>query len=399
MEMKNCTAGFARLDITPPLGVRMIGAGPRTVKGVLDPLYVNAVAFGEGDKSAVLLVCDLLGLYGKAGHQWPGQIAETLGLAEESVILCCTHTHTGPSHAADKQYCDWLFRRLCDAARMALDDRRPVADVRWAEGMTEDTVFVRRYLTKDGLVVSHPKSCDPNLVGPVSQPDETVRLVRILREDGPEIDIVNCQFHPDNVGGEYISGDYPNALRHQIEAVRGKEVRCVYLDGAQGELVGGTAMRPHVPKSHEKGTSFGHKLARAVLPLFEQTVSTDTDGLCCGQATVELKATPEGEKGYDDGYPEVRPVLVSAIAFCGLALVGMPGEPFSTIGIRVRESSRYPVTCVMCQANGAHGYFPMQGDYAQPGNSYEPRVSHVLPGSAETLIETTGGLLESLCGG
>lgn len=395
MDMTNCTAGFARLDITPPLDVAMIGAGPRKIKGVLDPLYVNAVAFGNGDCSAVLLVTDLLGMYGKFGNEWPGQIAEKLGLDKDSVILCCTHTHTGPSPVSDKMYFEWLFRRLCDAAQMALDDRKPVTDVCWSEGMTEDTVFVRRYLTTDGQVVSHPKYGDPEIVGPVTDPDESVRLVRILRQDSPEIVLVNCQFHPDNVGGEYVSGDYPNALRNQIEALR-DNVHCVYLDGAQGQLVGSTTMRPRVPKSHEKGTGFGIKLAGAVLPLFEKTISTGMSGLNWAQTTVALKAKPEGVKGYDDDYPEVRPVIVSAITFCGLALVGMPGEPFCEIGQQVRANSKYPVTCLMCQANGSHGYFPMEGDYAQPGNSYEPRVSHVLPGSAETLIRTAGDLLQTI---
>ncbi len=392
MEMKDYSAGFARLDITPPLGVAMIGAGPRKTKGVLDPLYVNAVAFGDGEKSAVLLVADLLGMYGKFGFEWPGKIAQTVGLDKESVILCCTHTHTGPSPSADKEYFDWLFRRLCDAAQMALDDRKTMTDVCWAEGMTEDTVFVRRYLTTDGRVVSHPKYGNPEIVGPVTDPDETVRLVRILREDAPEIAIVNCQFHPDNVGGEYVSADYPGALRNTVEQER-DNVHCVYLDGAEGQLVGGTCMRPHVPKSHEKGTRFGVKLAGYTLPLFDKVVSTGKDGLQFAQATVDLKATPEGVKGYDDDYPDVRPVIVSTISFCGMGLVGLPGEPFCEMGQYIREHSPAEVTCISCQANGAHGYFPMEGDYAIPGDSYEPRVSHVEPGSAETLMKTAVELL------
>ena len=393
--MNNCTVGFARLDITPPLGVKMIGAGPRTVKGVLDPLYVNAVAFGEGEKAAVLLVCDLLGMYGKFAFEWPAKIAEAAGVDPDSVILCCTHTHTGPSPAADKEYFSWLFRRLCDAARMALDDRKPVTDLRWAEGMTKDTAFVRRYLTTDGRVVSHPKFGDPEIVGPVTEPDETVRLVRILRENAPEIALVNCQIHPDSVGGEYISGDYPNALRDNLEKAY-PNLRCVYLDGAQGEMVSGSAMTPRVPKSHEKAIRIGTKLAGYVLPLFDKTQPADMCGLRFGQTSLELAATPEGEKGFDDDYPEVRPVLVSTIVFCGMALVGLPGEPFSAVGRAIRENSKYPVTCAMCQANGSHGYFPMEGDYAQPGNSYEPRVSHVQPGSAERLITAANQLLNRI---
>ena len=59
--VRGIAAGFARLDITPPLGVRLRGYYYiREADGVADPLYVNAVAFGQGERSAVVLVCDLL---------------------------------------------------------------------------------------------------------------------------------------------------------------------------------------------------------------------------------------------------------------------------------------------------------------------------------------------------
>ena len=63
MDVKNYSAGFARLDVTPPLGV-YIGGGwnDRYGKGVWDPLYVDAAAFGDGEKSAVLIVFDNFGL-------------------------------------------------------------------------------------------------------------------------------------------------------------------------------------------------------------------------------------------------------------------------------------------------------------------------------------------------
>ena len=92
MDMKNYSVGFARLDITPPLGVKMIGAGPRVTKGVLDPLLVNAIAFGGEEKSAVILVCDLLGMYGSFGDKWPNEIAEKLGMDKNSVFIHCICT-------------------------------------------------------------------------------------------------------------------------------------------------------------------------------------------------------------------------------------------------------------------------------------------------------------------
>ena len=164
MDMNEYSAGFCRLDMTPPLGVPMSGYfEPRFGKGVLDPLYVHAVAFSDGEKSAVLLVADLCSCKGAVGTEWPAEIAQTLGLAPESVILCCTHTHTGPAPAGDELYCKWLYRRFCDAATMALNDCKPITDVRWAEGRAEGLAFVRRYVMTDGMVMTNPpKSMIPS---------------------------------------------------------------------------------------------------------------------------------------------------------------------------------------------------------------------------------------------
>ena len=49
----------------PPLGVDIPGGwNKRTGVGILDPLYIVAIAFAEDQRYAVLVVLDLLGLYG-----------------------------------------------------------------------------------------------------------------------------------------------------------------------------------------------------------------------------------------------------------------------------------------------------------------------------------------------
>ena len=399
MQMENYTAGFAKLDITPPLGVAMIGAGPRQTKGVIDPLFVRAVAFGHGEKSAVLLSCDLLGMYGKFGHEWPLQIEEKLGLEKGSLIVHCTHTHTGPSPTSDKMYADWLFRRLCDAATMALDDRKPVTDVCWAEGQTpEGTAYVRRYVMRDGTITTHPKAGDtgnPDIIRHVSPGDLSMRVIRILRQEGAEIDLVNFQMHPDNVGGEYCSADYPGVLCNIVEDRR-KGVNCVFLDGAEGQMVGGTKLKPFVHKSIEKATGYAQPLAATALSLLEQTASTGMAGLGFGRVSIPLNARPEGKKYDEEFTPETRLFNVSAITFCGLALVGMSGEPYYEMGTHVRGYSVFPATCICCQSNGADGYLPMAADYGHPGGSYEPRITRNLKGSAEEVVFAAEELLRSL---
>ena len=432
MDMKNYSAGFCRLDMTPPLGVHLSGYfEPRYGKGVLDPLYVNAVAFGNGEKSAVLLVVDLCNLKAETGTQWPSQIAEAVGLAPECVILCCTHTHTGPSPLSDEMYAKWLFRRLCDAATMALNDRKPVTDVRWAEGRAEGLAFVRRYILADGMVMTNPPaSIRDQIVAPACETDDSIRMIQILREDAPQILLGNFQAHPDNIGGEYYSADYPGAFRDRMEQLVENSC-CVFLDGCEGQMVTTDRRQPRVPASHERATAYGRKLAEVAAQLLANTVSTDMTGLAFGQMAVSLKTkrdpsrVPASERIIElyknDRWEEFAPnkkmarymyseankivnleqtkedyrdTAISAIAFCGLALVGMPGEPFNEVGIQIRKNSKFPATCAMCNANGSYGYFPTAEAHDQGG--YESYNTPYVKGTAEQLADTADKLLASL---
>ena len=179
MDMKNCTAGFARLDITPFLGVAMAGSfTARGVQGVLDPLYVNTVAFGDGEKSALLVVADLVGIYGAQITECIQAVSEATGVPEEAINLHCTHTHTGPSCSADEQYAAYLKRRLCDAAVMALADRKPVVDVLCAETQTEGLTCVRRFKLSDGTVMTNPSGEWKQMIVDIAgENDESLRLV------------------------------------------------------------------------------------------------------------------------------------------------------------------------------------------------------------------------------
>lgn len=432
MDMKNCTAGFARLDMTPPMGLPLSGSwNVRKAKGVLDPLYVNAVAFGDGEKSAVLLVMDLLGIYGAQSYEWPAQIEEELGLPKNSVILCATHTHTGPPVGVDELYDKWLYRRLSDAAAIALEDRKSVTDLQWVEERAEDMTFVRRWKLSDGTVMTNPAGeYVKMIVEPACPCDDTMRVVRIIREDAPQIVLANFQSHPDNIGGCYVSADYPGAFRNRVES-EVEATYCVFLDGCEGQMVIADRRKPKTPASHEKATTYGKKLADIAISMLDRTVSTKSAGLSFGQKSIDLKTkrdparVPEAMRvielhaqgrdleiastqkqanyilaesrkivGLEKLKQDFRPTAVSAIAFCGLALVGLPGEPFNEVGVQIRGNSKFPVTCCLCQANGCHGYYPTALAYDQGG--YESYNTPYVKGTAEQLADTADELVATL---
>ena len=428
-----CYAGFARLDITGFLGQHIGGYYiERIAEAVDDPLYVNAVAFRQGQRTAVLLVCDMLGIYSDAAFRWPREIARHVGIDEDAVILCNTHSHTTPvlegsREPSDPMYDSFFLRRVKDAAVLAIRDLKPVTDVLQAQGEAPGFAMVRRYYYKDGHFQTW--CTDPELVDrPGSEGDDSIRLIRILREGGKELALVNFQFHPDNIGSCRYSADYPGAFRTHMETLR--DVHCVYLDGAEGQLDGDGGLQVPLPGGHARMTDIGHRLAEAVLPLYERSRSTGMTGLAWGQvfAHAKTKRDPSRlaeaerlialhEAGRDE---EIGPswlsvplvaesytlrrleaakldyvdLPVTAIVFCGVALVGLPGEPFCEIGKHIRANSPFPVTGVLCQANGTQGYLPNAEAFDQGG--YEPRNTRFTKGVGELLMDTADKLLAQL---
>ena len=440
--MSSIKAGFARLDITPPLGVRLGGYYfERKAEGVLDPLYVNGLAFSDGEHTAVVLVCDLLGIYNDQAREWPRQIARELGLPEDAMFICHIHTHTGPvicgvREPSDPQYDEWIYRRLKDAAVMAINDCKPIVSIHAAEGDCPGVAFCRRYKMKDGRYQTWASYCDPDIVGYASEADESLRLVRIAREGGDELALVNFQLHPDTISGNLISADWPGIVRDRIEAAKAG-TKMVFLDGAEGQMSDCDEWHDSVPirLGYEKTKLIGNKIADCVLGLYDTVQPVEGEGVRFGQEMpmcrtkwdpdnreaqraeaerlidIHENGNEEEEIGPDwictpliaEAYQLRRldlaqlkevPMTVSAVSVGGLAFLGIPGEPFCEIGKSIRDNSPYAVTFVCCQTNGCEGYYPTAEAYDQGG--YEPRNTRFPKGIGEILMDTADGVLQKL---
>lgn len=431
--MSKMKTGFSRLDITPPLGVRLGGYYyERKATGVLDPLFVNGLAVSDGERTAVILVCDLLGIYNDQAREWAGQIAQKTGLDAESVFVCHTHTHTGPvicgsREPSDPQYDAWIFRRLCDAAAMAVRDLKPVSFISAYEGTCKGVAFVRRFRMKDGHYQTWAKSLDPDIADYACKGDETLRFVRIAREGGDELVLINFQCHPDNVSGDLYSADYPGFLRNKIEQAK-PGTKAIFFDGAEGQMVVYDWMNESIPsEKYVKAKWAAERLGNFVLEHFDETKPVKGEGVRFGQKIIMSKtkrdparlseadrliamheAGRDGEIGpnwvsiplvseayilrrLEKNKQDEIPTLVSAVSVGGLAFLGIPGEPFCEVGINIRERSPYPVTFVCCQTNGCEGYYPTAEAYDQGG--YEPRNTKFPKGTAERLTDAGVELL------
>ena len=446
--MNKLQAGFARVTITPMMGINISGYyQERIADGVLDDLEANALALACEDKRAVIISCDLLYMPLDVANVCKKDIAAATGLPQEAIFLHGTHTHTGPILKMDsekpleQEYIQQLRHKLVDVATFALADLKP-AKMGWAIGEAPNIAFIRRFRMKDGSVRTNPGVNNPEILEPIGSVDERVNVVRFDREGADSIVFVNFGDHPDTVGGCKISCDWPGFLRRTVEKAL-DNVKCIFVNGAQGDVnhvnvwpTGGYLNDTFndfddVSRGYGHARFMGRVVTGGVLQVFDKVKYVDVESLNFLQRAIQIPSnmpTPEEMEearyinemhaaGRDEELPykgmllttmvaaaarkiqlehgpEFFEMKLSGLAIGEVALVGIPGEPFTGIGRGLKESDEFALVMPACCTNGAQGYFPMKDAYDEGG--YEAGTSRFKAGVAELLIEEGKALLGDL---
>lgn len=447
--MSSLYAGFARVNVTPMLGIGVDGYYKiRKAEGVLDELEINALAVQCNDDKVVLISMDHLGINRDVNAEHRKAISEATGLPMEAIYIHATHTHTGPylkqdsGDVLEQEYYQLVFRKMVDAAVLAMADLKP-AKMGWGIGQAPDIAFIRRFRMKDGSIQTNPGVNNPNVVAPIGQVDESVSVLRFDREGAETLVLVNFADHPDTVGGCKISADWPGFARRTVEKVL-DNTKCILFNGAQGDVnhvkvftkegdLNGMFMDfDDVSRGYDHARYMGRVVTGGVLQIFDKVKYIDVDFIKYKQRTIHVPSNmpkPEDmaeayridalhQAGKDDELPykgmmlttvvaeagrmirlehgpEVFDMELSAISIGEVALLGIPGEPFSGIGRALKESEGWGMVIPTCCSNGYQGYFPMKEAYDEGG--YEARSSNFRAGVAEQIIEEGKALLAELC--
>lgn len=465
--------GYAKADITPPMGTYMPGYYKvRHAKSVLDPLQVNMLAFTDGRTSALVAQLDAMAISDSVADDMRDAIVRATGINREAILLHASHTHDGgylmgnrKSHSAegleyddegipppgplDNLYIDLCISRVVDAAVKALSEARP-ASFSIGRSEAKRISFGRRYLMKDGKVITNPGTNNPDIVRPVGTADETVQVLRIDRDGAKAICVINFQTHPDTVGGETISADWPGLTRDIFEAATMGETHCVVINGMEGDVNHCNVMpRPGelnglkhdfdaVDRGYDHTKHMANVLAGAALSVWIKCVPVEAGSIRFAKADVKVpaqKAKDSDEKnlawakkvwalheaGKDDeiskwlgcyemqlttevaragriirmaGHADYHLIPVWGVSLGDVAFGGFPGEPFNDIGIAIRKDSPFKMTILSCLTNGSRGYFPFSDSYKQGG--YESATSPFGPSVADDLIAGECKLLISI---
>ena len=413
--------GFSRVDVTPPLGTSMTGYfEARKMEGMLDPIYLNSIAFYNGEETAIIITGDFLGIPGKFVNTVRADIAQKTGVKENFVIIQALHQHTSitpdftpdPNNnvTLDRDYISLLMRKFADVAVMAVNDMSD-AELFASEMQTEEEIsFIRRFRLKDGTAKTNANN--PELIAhPLGESDNTVRLLRFKREGKNDIAVVNFQTHPDVIGGRLLSADWPGFARTYVE--RDLEgVHCILLNGTQGDTNHTNRMAGVKNNGVTHSRHMGRVVANAVINMWDNGKPVTSDFKISGDVKYSSqRVRTDGIELYDECVEKMQGILdgmvdrealnhvggrggarriinirtspifkhipISVISLGSISFVGFGGEPFTHYSQVVRAACPEQYILTMCCANSYEGYLPTASAFSEGG--YEASSSPYFP--------------------
>lgn len=451
--MNALQVGYAKVNINPPLGMGVSGYFiPRYAKGFLDDLSISSLVLSCGESRILLASVDICHVDTVCIKRYRAEIEAQTGIPQENQFIAATHTHTGgfivppDVFKTDKDmietYADFVGKRLIDATKLALADLKP-AKMGYIVGQAPERVaYIRRYKMKDGSTMTCPPINDPNIDYPIGTLDQRVNVLRFDRENADTIVLVNYGLHADTINGEMLSADWPGWMSKTVEkALDG--VKCIFFSGAAGD-VGSTNVHPSGGDMNDTEISFdnemkspgmarfvGRALAGTVLQVYDKVCYVEVDKLAVLHKKLfvpanlpkleELPLAHKYKELHDSGQNEKIPytgmelttVVAEALRMCQLeagpseflieltglrigevALVGIPGEPFTDIGVGIKDTEGWSMILPCGLTNGYEGYFPTKAAFDEGG--YEARSSRYKAGIGETIIAGSKELLKEL---
>lgn len=407
-------------------------------ESVHDELEAKALVLDDGETRLVLVSCDLLMLHPITVASIREGVGQATGIPAAQVMVCCTHTHSGPitfppsAHpdlaARVNAYLDGLVRGIVSAVIQAEGALQPA---QWGIGRGKAVIGVnrRQHLGEGRTVIGR------NEEGPID-PELLILRIDTVVEDvhAPLALLVNYACHAVCLGHEslVVSADWPGVMRHTIESAGGGEV--LFFQGACADVNPLIGPVPSFSGAERLGTQIGER----VLALLKGVQLSDQVTLRAGQRSIDLPLLgPVGRDGapveafagliagvlglpedealaqVDARFPWATDVAeregvwrvrveVQALLLDDIALVGVAAEPFVEIGLRVKARSSAAVTFFVGYTNGCVGYVPTPLAYDQGG--YEVTQSYLFyrlpaplaPACAELIAGGTLTLIEDL---
>ncbi len=419
--------GAAQRKITPPLGTHMAGYyHVRPAAAVHDDLFARALVIDDGKTAIALVTCDLVSIREESVVNARRQVEAATSLPGANVLVCCTHTHTGPITRGDRSsatfgsmsesYMATLEAQIAAAVTEAWETRASGA-LRIGKAQETRIAFNRRFHMRDGSVKTNPGKNNPDVVEPVGPIDPDVYVLLAESDQGDPIGVlVNYSLHADTTGGDHISADYSGWMEKHLKNMSPEldDAVLLYANGYCGDINHVNVNDPDQLKGFAESERIGRALAESATQALSQLAPVEGETVHAAQRIEALPAVVPTEEdvawaqeavaaapmgggpGRDDLVKAHRDLAlvelnkqefdteVQVLAAGNVAFTALPGEIFVELGLSIKEESPFAHNLLAELANGNLGYICTEAAY--PQGAYEPTSSRVLPGSGEQLV-------------
>ena len=414
--MVELLVGCGASVITPGLGALMAGYfHEREATAVHDELYARALVFDDGTTKAAILACDIICLPNELAAEVREAVEERTGIPAANVLVCATHTHTGPRTRLNRiqeeeggptrEWLGTLPGRAAEAVVQALGAMEPCA-VAGGAALEDRIAWNRRYHMKDGTVRSNPGRLNADIVGPAGPIDPEVGVISFTRADETlKALFVNYTCHLDCVGGTELSADYPGYMIARLQERLPDRPAVIFANGACGDI-NHIDVRSGVPRQgHAHARWMGETLAGDVCEALNDMTPLAGGPVAVASEVIDLPVREGAETEIPQA--EIRAIRVGDIGF-----VGTPAEYFVELQLDIKERAPLKRTFVAELANGWVGYVPTRkafeenmGDVSAErmsgfdhmgyevrsalSNGYAPGIGEAMADAAVRLLEET----------
>ncbi|MSU72598.1 MAG: hypothetical protein EXS43_09680 [Opitutus sp.] len=447
------SAGFAAVDITPPIGWRRAGGYSEVLgTGVKDPLQAKAVVVAQGGTTVAFVGNDLCSVPRELTDRARAAASKKTGIPVANIVITATHTHGGPEFFGPLRE---VLHARATTENGGIDPREPQDyQARLVESWTEAIVraqaarkpvtlsvvvpqqpglaFNRRYLMKDGSVVTNAGYLNPKIFHPAgpTDPDLPFVLVRDGATNLPLGSLTVFAMHTAIHGGPSFSACYPGHLQLELRRLlNAPDFVSVFGEGAAGDVNHIDVSRPARPREEaaEYPSVVGSKLAATLVEALPLARPVRDGQLAMRSVTIKSPVTPltpadyaaakqmmetldrNGAKGltvvdawrkmfrheYWQKHGGFLPQEVQVIRLDrDTAIVTLPHEIFVELGMAIKAGSPFRTTIVVSLANDLDFYIPTRRAFEE--GSYEPTTCPLEPGCGELLVDAAVKLLREM---
>jgi neutral ceramidase len=399
------------------------GIGPGKAKGQEGELRASALVVEDEHGGKVALVaCDVLMVNRDVLDRAARRIEQATGIPFDHILINATHTHHAPTTATihgytrEEGFTRQVEAKIVEAATSANSRLGPVTFL-FRLGEESSVGKNSRLLLGDGTIYWVGSRDDA--VRPTGPFDPELPVLGFRRGDGRfECILFNHSTHTIGTHKPGVrSPSFYGLAAQSIEKERGGTV--IFFEGASGSTHNLDVAIPEAtrriedavvqaldaasPRPAHRVRSVKKEVAVKVRR-FDEAADEQAVTAYCSKRIRDAAAAEKVIATFRAMRKEVAPrqgetikTWVQAVLIGDVALVGVPGEFFTVLGLEIKRRSPFRYTYVFELANDYAGYIPDKAGFDRGGyQTWTGLHSFLERGTGELIVDEAVGLLERL---